>query len=251
MSFRIIARLDIKGPNLIKGVRFEGLRVLGNPNDFAFKYYLDGADEILYLDTVASLYNRNHICEFLKENAKNIFIPITVGGGIRKLDDVKKLLQSGADKVALNTMAIKRPKILSEISQKYGSQCTVLSVEAKNIGSGLWEAYQENGRERTGLDVLKWVVQAEKLGVGEILITSIDKDGTKEGFDLCLLQAVSQRVSVPLIASGGLGRPDHLKPILHKNIADAAAVATGLHYGCFTIAKLKETVASEEKNYHS
>ena len=202
---RIIPRLDIKGPNLIKGIRLEGLRVVGDPHEFALRYYEQGADELVFMDIVASLYQRNNLTDIIARAANRVFIPITVGGGIRSIGDVNTLLRSGADKVAINTAAIARPALITEVSKRYGAQCMVLSVEAKQNGPGRWEAYTDNGREHTGLDVVEWIERAVALGAGEILLTAIDKEGTRKGLDLNLLRAVAARVEVPVIISGGFG----------------------------------------------
>ena len=229
-NVRLIARLDIKGPNLIKGIHLEGLRVLGDPNEFARRYYLDGADELLYMDSVASLYGRNHLGEIIKSAARDIFIPVTVGGGIRSLEDASEVLRSGADKVAINTAAVKNPQLITDIARKFGSQCVVLSVEAKQIGPFRWEAYTDNGRETTGLDVLDWVSRGVSLGAGEVLVTSIDKEGTRKGFDVDLIGAISGEVSVPIIASGGMGKYEDLLKVVCEGGADAVAMADILHY---------------------
>jgi cyclase len=202
---RVIARLDVKGPNVIKGIHLEGLRVIGSPGALARRYYAEGADEILYMDVAASLYGRNNILSVVEETAGEIFIPMTVGGGIRSIDDIVAALRSGADKVAVNTAALARPEFLREAAQAFGRQCIVLSVEAKRRGPGQWEALTDNGREITGVDVLDWVVEAERLGVGEILLTSVDREGTRRGFDMELVTAVRERVEVPVIACGGAG----------------------------------------------
>jgi len=175
-SFRIIPRLDIKGPNLVKGIHLEGLRVLGKPEDFAFQYYLDGADELLYMDVVASLYGRNNLLEIVRATAEKIFIPLTVGGGIRSIEDIRNLLRAGADKVAINTAAINNPDLIKEAAKTFGSQCIVVSIEAKKKEGGAYEAYTDNGREMTGVEVLSWAKRAVDLGAGEILVTSIDID---------------------------------------------------------------------------
>jgi cyclase len=209
-SIRLIPRLDIKGPNLIKGIHLEGLRIIGDPQVYARRYYEEGADELLYMDIVASLYGRNSLTDIIRRAVQDVFVPMTVGGGIRSVDDVKALLRVGADKIAINTAAVKRPELLREVSQRFGSQCMVLSIEAKRVSEGRWEAYTDNGRERTGLDVVQWAMQAVELGAGEILLTSVDQEGTRKGFDLSLIQAVSTSVPVPVIASGGMGTVDHL-----------------------------------------
>ena len=206
-GLRIIPRLDIKGPNLIKGIRLEGLRVVGDPHAFALRYYAQGADEMVFMDIVASLYQRNSLSDIIRRAANQIYIPITVGGGIRSLDDVDNMLRSGADKVAINTAAIARPALITEVARRFGSQCMVLSVEAKRTGPGRWEAYTDNGREHTGLDVIDWIAQAVGLGAGEILLTAVDQEGTRKGLDIELLRAVNARVNVPVITSGGFGEP--------------------------------------------
>lgn len=227
---RLIARLDIKGPNLIKGVHLEGLRVIGPPNEYALKYYQQGADELIYMDCVASLYGRNSLGDLIQDAARNVFVPITVGGGIRSVEDATNLLRCGADKVAVNTAAVANPKLISDISRCFGSQCMVLSIEAKKIGPDRWEAYTDNGRERTGLDVINWAKNGIALGAGEILLTSIDREGTRRGFEIPLVQAVTQEVSVPVIASGGMGEPKDLLTVINQGGADAVAMADILHY---------------------
>ena len=193
---RIIARLDIKGPNLIKGVHLEGLRVIGSPNEHALQYYRQGADELIYIDCVASLYGRNHLSEIIRAAAMDIFVPMTVGGGIRSVNDVTQILRAGADKVAVNTAAVNRPELITEISHVFGNQCMVLSIEAKQTDVDRWEVFTDNGREQSGLDVVEWAKRAVDLGAGEILLTSIDREGTRRGFDVALVKAVSNSVSV-------------------------------------------------------
>lgn len=243
-NLRLIARLDIKGPNLIKGVQLEGLRVIGSPSEHALRYYAQGADELIYMDCVASLYGRNHLAEIVTAAAKDIFIPMTVGGGIRSVDDAKQILRSGADKVALNTAAVGDPELISRIAHKFGSQCVVLSVEAKQTGVSRWEVYTDNGRERTGLDVVEWVKKAVALGAGEVLLTSVDREGTRKGFDNALVKAVTAEVPVPVIASGGMGKPEDLLPVVNDGHADAVAMASILHYQQTTIGAIR-AVASQ------
>lgn len=235
---RIIPRLDVKGPNLIKGIHLEGLRVVGDPHEFALRYYAEGADELVFMDVVASLYQRNNLTEIIKRAADRVFVPITVGGGVRSVQDVGTLLHSGADKVAINTEATKRPELLSEIAQRYGSQCVVLSVEAKRRPEGGWEAYTDNGRERTGRDVVTWVQEAVRLGAGEVLLTSVDQEGTRKGYDTELVSAVCAAVSVPVIASGGYGNPSHLASASRAG-ATGLAVADALHWGRVSLPELK------------
>jgi cyclase len=238
-NVRMIARLDIKGSNLIKGVHLEGLRVIGNPQDFAINYYRQGADELIYMDVVASLYGRNNLSEIVEKTAENVFIPITVGGGVRSVEDAKMLLRCGADKIAINTAAVHNPYLISELAEKLGSQCVVLSVEAKSMPDGHWAVYTDNGRERTNLDVLEWCSRAVQLGVGEILLTSIDKEGTGNGFDYELIHSVCSSSSVPIIASGGMGNVEHLCRVIYEG-ADAVAMADVLHYGKLSIPLIKE-----------
>ena len=239
-KIRIIPRLDIKNENLIKGIHLEGLRVIGNPNQFAKNYFENGADEILYIDLVASLYRRSKLTSILRETVNDVFIPITVGGGIRNVSDVMDLLNSGADKVAINTAAVNNPKLIKHVSRTFGSQCMVLSVEAKKTESNKWEVYTDCGRERTGLDVIDWVKYAEELGAGEILLTSIDQEGTQKGFDIDLISKVNQSVSIPVIASGGFGNFNDLKNLLENSKVSGCAIAHSLHYKKTSINKIKE-----------
>ena len=238
-NVRLIARLDIKGPNLIKGIHLEGLRIIGDPNIFARKYYDAGVDEIIYMDTVASLYGRNNLSDIVKKTVKDVYVPITVGGGIRSIDDVKYLLRCGAEKVAINTAATKNPGLIKEVSRKFGSQCMVLSIEAKRKENS-WEVYTENGRQKTGLDVMDWVRIGEDNEAGEILLTSVDNEGTKKGFDYELIKKVSESVSIPVIASGGMGEYDHLNEVVKESSADAVAMADILHYERSTIQDIRE-----------
>jgi len=238
-GLRIIPRLDIKGPNLIKGIRLEGLRVVGDPHAFALRYYEQGADELVFMDIVASLYQRNSLSDIIRRAANRIYIPITVGGGIRSIDDVHQALRSGADKVAINTAAVARPELISEVARRFGSQCMVLSVEAKRRPGGGWEAYTDNGREHTGLDVVDWVMHAVERGAGEVILTSVDQEGTRRGLDIELLQAVSARVNVPVIISGGYAGPADLA---RANAAGASgvAIADALHWSRTTLPEIKQ-----------
>lgn len=229
-SVRIIPRLDIKGPNLVKGVHLEGLRVLGKPEQFARYYYEAGADELLYMDVVASLYNRNSLQEIISRTAAEIFIPLTVGGGLRSIEDIRRALIAGADKVSLNTAAIKNPGIIKEAANKFGSSTIVVAIEAIKHPDGLYLAYTDNGREYTGVEVVAWAKQAESLGAGEILITSVDREGTGLGFDLELTKAVSEAVSIPVIACGGAGRIEDVRDVILQGRADAVSIASVLHY---------------------
>lgn len=239
---RIIARLDIKGENVIKGVHLEGLRIVGKPGEMANKYYSQAVDELIYMDVVASLYGRNNILPIITEAARDIFVPMTVGGGLRTLNDIKAVLRSGADKVAINTAAINRAEFLREAAEAFGSQCIVLSVEAIRREPGFWEAMTDNGREKTGRNVLDWVREAEDNGVGEILLTSVDMEGTKSGFDLELVKCVSERVSVPVVASGGAGDVDQIARVITETGAEAVACASILHYNLCTVGDIKQAV---------
>lgn len=241
-SIRLIARLDIKGDNLIKGVHLEGLRVIGDPQDYASIYYEQGADELIYMDVVASLYKRSNLLSIVRRTAKNIFVPLTVGGGIRSIDDVVNLLRAGADKVAINTAAVNRPELISDVSQRFGSQCMVLSIEAKRRGNNFWEVFTDCGREKTGLNVIDWIYRGIELGAGEVLLTSIDQEGTRKGFDLELLEAVNSFTNVPIIVSGGYGEPEHLRNAIVTG-ADAVAFADALHYGRTKFSELRMIAA--------
>lgn len=239
---RLIARLDIKGSNVVKGIRFEGLRVVGDPGALAERYYEQGIDEILYIDIVASLYGRNNILAMVRRAAENIFVPLTVGGGLRSIEDIVAALHHGADKVAINTAVVARPQFIREAARAFGSQCIVVSVEAKRRAPGRWEAFTENGREPSGVDVLDWVAEAERLGAGELLITSVDREGTRRGFDLDLLREIRKRVEIPIIASGGAGTAGHVVAALHEAESDAVACASMLHYADLGVADLKREV---------
>lgn len=228
-NIRIIPRLDIKGPNLVKGIHLEGLRVLGKPWDFALKYYEDGADELIYIDTVANLYGRNTITEIVEKTAQNIFIPLTVGGGIRSLDDVKKILRAGADKVTINTAAVRNPDLISKAAEVFGSQCIIVSIAAKYINNR-YEAMMDNGRESSDKEVTSWAKEAVDLGAGEILLTSIDNDGTGVGYDMSLINSIANAISVPVIVCGGCGRPEHMVSVIKECNVDAVSAASIFHY---------------------
>ncbi len=239
--------MDIKGPNLIKGIHLEGLRIIGDPQEFARRYYEQGADELVYIDIVASLYGRNSLGDIVARTARDVFVPMTVGGGLRSVDDVRQMLRTGADKVAINTAAIRRPELISEISRTFGSQCMVLGVEAKQSGPGRWEAFTDNGREPTGFDVVEWCSRAAGLGAGEILLTSVDREGTRKGFDTALIAAVTAAVSVPVIASGGMGTTGHMVDAFAVG-TDAVAMADVLHYGRLTISAVRDAAVAAGLN---
>ncbi len=241
---RIIARIDIKGPNVIKGIHLEGLKIVGQPGAMARQYYEQGADEIIYMDVVASLYGRNNILSVLEEAADEVFVPMTVGGGIRSIEDIVAALRSGADKVAINTAALQRPEFLSEAARAFGRQCIVLSVDAKQRQPGTWEALTDNGREQTGVDVIKWVAEAETRGIGEVLITSVDMEGTQKGFDIELVKTVRDNVSVPVIACGGAGNGAHIRALLEASHCDAVCCASLFHYDRLPLPALKNELVA-------
>lgn len=240
MNRRLIARLDVKMEHLIKGIHLEGWRKMGDPKQRARLYYEQGADELLYMDVVASLYGRNNLSGIVRDVASQVFIPITVGGGIRSLEAVKELLSVGADKVAVNTAATQNPDILRAISDTYGSQATVLSIEAKRLAGRNWEAMTDNGRNHSGRDAVAWAVEGQKLGAGELLVTSIDQDGTGRGMDLDLIAAIAREVDIPVIASGGVGTPAHVVDALKNPDVSAVAIARDLHNGRAVIGDYRQ-----------
>ena len=230
MNVRIIPRLDIKNSNLVKGVHLEGLRVLGKPERFARRYYEQGADELVFMDVVASLYGRNSLLDIVERTAREVFVPLTVGGGIRTTDDIKRILRAGADKVSLNTAAIKQPQFVRDAARKFGSSTIVVSIEAIQKRGGGYEAYVDNGREKTGVDAFEWAARAVELGAGELLVTSIDREGTGRGYDTTLVRQIADSVPVPVIACGGAGSVNHVLEVFSEGHADAAAIASVLHY---------------------
>ncbi|QLC67470.1 imidazole glycerol phosphate synthase subunit HisF [Flavobacterium sp. LPB0248] len=243
-TVRIIPRLDIKGPNLVKGIHLEGLRVLGKPADFAKYYYEQGADELMFMDVVASLYERNSLHDIISETAKKIFIPITVGGGLRTISDIKEVLRVGADKVCLNTAVIKNPQLIKDSSRMFGSSTIVVAIEAIKEGNGKYLAYTDNGREYTGVDVFEWAQKIDELGAGEIVITSVDREGTGQGYDMELISKVSSLVSIPVIAHGGPGNKQDVVKGLKEGHADAAMISSLFHYD---FIKNNESKASDDE----
>lgn len=236
-KLRIISRLDIKGPNLVKGIHLEGLRVLGKPEVFAKYYYENGADELIFQDTVASLYDRNSLHEIISRTAQEIFIPLTVGGGLRTIEDIRTVLRAGADKVSINTAAIKNPEFIREAAHRFGSSTIVVAIEAIRQPDGKYLAYVDNGREFTGVEVVEWAQTVEHLGAGELVITSVDKEGTGEGFDMELTRNISTSVSIPVIAHGGAGSPQDVAGVIRNAGVDAVAIASILHYNAITVLK--------------
>tara|TARA_B100000767_G_scaffold267869_1_gene287213 strand:+ start:9143 stop:9988 length:846 start_codon:yes stop_codon:yes gene_type:complete len=230
VSIRIIPRLDIKGPNLVKGIQLEGLRVLGKPSEFAQFYYENGADEILYMDVVASLYEKNNLSDLIKEMASEIFIPLTVGGGIRKLEDINEVLRSGADKILINTAAVKNPAFIGEAIKEFGSSTIVVAIEAIKEASDQYLIYTDNGREYTGIDAVEWAKEVESLGAGEIVITSVNREGTGEGFDINLIKIISENINIPLIAHGGAGAKDDVLQLAKENTVEGISIASLFHY---------------------
>ena len=237
-NFRIIGRLDIKGPDLIKGVHMEGLRVMGVPNEFAKKYYQSGVDELLYIDLVASLYGRSNLADIVSATIDDVFVPITVAGGVRSVEDARRLLKAGADKVAINTAAVERPDLLNEIAMEFGSQCLVLSIEAKKQNES-YEVFTDCGRESSGIMLREWVEEAIEKGVGEILLTSIDRDGTMKGVDEALLSSIPEDLDVPIIYSGGFSGVSCLAKCKKANV-DGMAIGASLHFDRLELSDVKK-----------
>lgn len=241
---RIIPCLDVKDGRVVKGTNFVGLRDAGDPVELAGLYDEELADELVFLDITASSDERNTMVDVVERTAAEVFIPFTVGGGIRTVADIRKMLQAGADKVSLNTAAVKNRELLAEGARCFGRQCIVLAVDARQTGPDKWEVYINGGRTPTGMDVLDWVKTATALGAGEILLTSMDKDGTKDGYDIPLTRAVAEAVDVPVIASGGAGELEHFYDVLTEGKADAVLAASVFHFGQFTVRQVKEYLRS-------
>ncbi|MGV1914724.1 imidazole glycerol phosphate synthase cyclase subunit [uncultured Agrobacterium sp.] len=239
-NFRIVARLDVKVKSLIKGVQMEGWRKVGEPAEFAARYALEGADELMFFDVVASLYERNSLQETVRRVAAQTFIPMTVGGGVRSLEDVRELLACGADKVAINTAATRNPQLITQASNTFGSQAVVISIET-NLINGQWLVMTDNGRNHTGLQAVDWAREAEARGAGEIVLTAIHKEGLGQGLDIELAKGVCDAVSIPVVVGGGLGKADHLSELLTKTSASAVSVAQALHWNKTTLAELRNT----------
>ena len=241
---RIIPCLDVKDGRVVKGTNFVGLRDAGDPVELAARYDKERADELVFLDITASNEERNTMVQVAQDCAAQVFIPFTVGGGIRSAADMRRMLNAGADKTSLNTAAIKNPELIREGAETFGSQCVVLAVDARRTGEDKWEVFINGGRTPTGLDCIEWVKKAVGLGAGEILLTSMDADGTKDGYDIALTRAVSEAVNVPVIASGGAGRLEHFYDVLTLGKADAVLAASVFHYGQFTVRQVKDYLKS-------
>jgi cyclase len=240
LSKRIIPCLDVKDGRVVKGVKFLNLRDAGDPVEIAKRYSDEGADEITFLDITASHEKRNIMIEVVKKTASEVFVPLTVGGGVRTLEDVRNLLLAGADKVAVNTAAVKKPEFVKKAAGKFGSQCIVVAIDARRVSDSKWEVYTHGGRNPTGIDAVAWAEEMESFGAGEILLTSMDMDGTKNGYDLKLTEAVSRAVGIPIIASGGAGNLKHLYDGITLGEADAVLVASIFHYGEYSISEAKK-----------
>lgn len=243
---RIIPRLDIKGSNVVKPVQTEALRVIGDPKKLAFQYYKEGADEIIYMDIVASLYGRNIDYDLLKLVTEDIFVPVTIGGGMRSIHDINNAMRAGADKIAINTYAISHPNFLKEAVQTFGAQCIVLAVDAKMREGGKWEAYTDGGREKTGKDLVTWIKRGIELGVGEVLVGSIDRDGTRDGYEVDLIRQISSFSPVPVVAHGGAGSLGSIYEIIADGGADAVSASSVFHYNELSIKQVKKYLKSKK-----
>ncbi len=240
LAKRIIPCLDVKEGRVVKGINFVNLKDAGDPVENAARYSVEGADEVVFLDITATLEGRRTMLEVVSRTAEKVFIPLTVGGGIRTLEDIRELLRRGADKVSINTQAVRNPSLIKEASQEFGSQCIVVAIDGKRKENKKWEVYINSGTTPTGLDVIEWAIEVERLGAGEILLTSIDADGTQAGYDIALTREVSQSVNIPVIASGGAGKLEHFYEALTEGRADAVLAASLFHYGLLSIQEVKE-----------
>ena len=245
LAKRIIPCLDVRDGMVVKGVNFVGIKEVGDPVECAMEYDRQGADEICFLDITATHEGRGTMIDVVRRTAKKVFVPLTVGGGIRTVEDYRDILRAGADKVSVNSAAIRNPELIRQAADKFGSQCVVVAVDAKQRPDGGWSVFVNGGRIDTGLDALEWIKQCEKLGAGEILLTSMDADGTKNGFDLSLTDAVTRSVGIPVIASGGCGKLSDFSDVFQKTGADAALAASLFHYKELTVGQVKAHLASE------
>ncbi len=244
LAKRIIPCLDVNRGRVVKGVNFVNLRDAGDPVELAAVYDREGADEVVFLDITASAEERDIVLDMVRRTAEQVFIPFAVGGGIRTVEDIRAILKAGADKVSMNTAAVKNPRLIAEAAEKFGTQCIVVAIDAKQTGSGKWEVYIHGGRTPTGVDAVEWARKVESLGAGEILLTSMDRDGTKDGYDLPLTRAVADAVRIPVIASGGVGTLEHIAEGLTEGGADAALAASIFHFGEYSIREVKEYLAA-------
>jgi imidazole glycerol-phosphate synthase subunit HisF len=242
LAKRIIPCLDVTGGRVVKGVNFVGLRDAGDPVELAERYNAQGADELVFLDITASSDARDTMADVVERTAQRVFIPLTVGGGIRSVADARKILLSGADKVSVNTAAVRRPDLIHELSEEFGAQAVVLAIDARRAGPGRWNVYTKGGRVDEGVSAVEWAFRGEQLGAGEILLTSMDTDGVQTGFDCALTRAVAQATTVPVIASGGAGKPEDFVEVLTEGHADAALAASVFHYGKYTVGDLKQAL---------
>ncbi len=243
LAKRIIPCFDVKEGRVVKGTKFVNLRDAGDPVELAGVYDKEGADEIVFLDITASHEKRDVMLDVAARVAEQVFIPFTVGGGIRTVDDFRKMLKAGADKISINTQAVLNPQLITEAADRFGAQCVVVAIDAKRIEPGKWEVYTHGGRTPTGIDAVEWAEKVEQLGAGEILLTSMDGDGTKDGYDVPLTRAIAERVSIPVIASGGAGTPEHLYDALTEGKAEAALIASMVHYRIYSIKEIKDYLA--------
>ena len=243
LKVRVVVCLDVKDGRVVKGTRFQGLRDVGDPVELAHRYEGEGADEVVFLDVSASQEGRGTLLDVVRRTAEVLFIPLTVGGGVRSVEDVGPLLRAGADKVSVNTAALAKPRLLTEGAARFGSQCMVVSIDAARDEGGTWKAFTHGGRQLTGKDAVAWAVEATERGAGEVLLTSIDRDGVRTGYDIDLTRAVSERVHVPVVASGGAGDASHLRDAFREGHASAALVAGILHDGLTTVGDLKEALS--------
>jgi cyclase len=245
LAKRIIPCLDVTGGRVVKGVNFVGLRDAGDPVELADRYNLQGADELVFLDITASSDGRDTMVDVVARTARKVFIPLTVGGGIRSVDDARRILHAGADKVSVNTSAVHRPELITELSCEFGAQAVVLAIDARRNAGGSWNVFTKGGRVDEGIDAVEWAARGETLGAGEILLTSMDTDGVQDGFDCALTRAVSRATRIPVIASGGAGKPEHFVRVLTEGEADAALAASIFHYGAYTVDDLKQVLERE------
>ena len=239
LAKRIIPCLDVTGGRVVKGINFVGLRDAGDPVELADRYNLQGADELVFLDITASSDGRDTMVDVVARTARKVFIPLTVGGGIRTVDDARRIIHSGADKISVNTSAVHRPELITELSLEFGAQAVVLAIDAKRNPRGSWNVFTKGGRVDEGIDAIEWAARGEALGAGEILLTSMDTDGVQDGFDCALTRTVSRATRIPVIASGGAGKPEHFIRVLTEGEADAALAASIFHYGTYTVDDLK------------